>query len=221
MEFKGVLFEGWLWWLALTTGLACTALAGWHAPWRRLMAKGRFNVWCGAILALMLLWLLRTEVVPGLEFHLLCATSLTLMFGWSLALLGIALALLGISLAGWSDWHNYPFNFVSLGLLPVSLSYFSLLVARTFLPKHFFIFIFINAFITAGLVLILSGYATTALLVLAGHSSYQALESSVMPFFPMMFFPEAMLNGWIMTLLVVFRPEWVYSFRDEEYLERP
>jgi hypothetical protein len=31
--------------------------------------------------------------------------------------------------------------------------------------------------------------------------------------------PEAMLNGWIMAILVVFRPEWVYSFSDEQYLK--
>lgn len=219
MEFKGVLFDGWLWWLVLTSMAASIALGSWHAPWRRLMVKGRFNLWCGAILALMLLWLLRTEAVPGLEFHLLCVTSLTLMFGWSLALLGVALALLGISLAGWSDWHNYPFNLLSLGLLPVSLSYLSLLVARAFLPRHFFIFIFINAFITAGLVAMIGGYVAAGLLVMGGHYDYQSLEASVVPFFPVMFFPEAMLNGWIMTLLVVFRPEWVYSFQDEDYLK--
>jgi uncharacterized membrane protein len=219
MEFKGVLFDNWLWWLALTVTAAMMLLAIWHAPWRQLGQNGRFNVWCGAILGLMLLWLLRTEAVPGLEFHLLCVTTITLMFGWSLALLGVALALVGLSLAGWSDWQNFPFNLLSLGLLPVSLSYLSLLLARAFLPRHFFIFIFINAFITAGLVAMIGGYAATILLVSSGSYSYQLLESTVMPFFPVMFFPEAMLNGWVTTLLVVFRPQWVYSFLDEDYLK--
>lgn len=219
MEFKGTLFDGAFWWLALAATTALLALAAWHAPWRQLSRHGRFNVWCGAILGLMLLWLLRTEAVPGLEFHLLCLTSLTLMFGWSLALLAVAIALMGLGLAGWSDWQNFPFNFLSLGLLPASFSYLSLLLARAFLPRHFFVFIFINAFITAGLVAMLGGYAATALLVYGGVYDYQVLESTVVPFFPVMFFPEAMLNGWIMTLLVVFRPQWVYSFLDEDYLK--
>ena len=34
-----------------------------------------------------------------------------------------------------------------------------------------------------------------------------------------MFFPEAVLNGWVMSVLVGFKPEWVRSFRDEEYLD--
>jgi uncharacterized membrane protein len=33
-----------------------------------------------------------------------------------------------------------------------------------------------------------------------------------------MFFPEAFVNGFVMSVMVGFRPEWVCSFRDEEYL---
>jgi uncharacterized membrane protein len=33
-----------------------------------------------------------------------------------------------------------------------------------------------------------------------------------------MFFPEGMLNGWIMTVLVAFRPDWVSSFDDRLYI---
>jgi uncharacterized membrane protein len=31
--------------------------------------------------------------------------------------------------------------------------------------------------------------------------------------------PEAFLNGWVMTVLVAYRPNWVYSFSDELYLK--
>jgi len=41
----------------------------------------------------------------------------------------------------------------------------------------------------------------------------------VLPFFPMMFMPEAMLNGWVMVVLVAQRPGWVYSFSDDQYLK--
>jgi uncharacterized membrane protein len=54
------------------------------------------------------------------------------------------------------------------------------------------------------------------LLVGAGAYTFAQLQESVLPFFPLMFLPEAMLNGWIMVILVAFRPEWVYSFSDEE-----
>jgi uncharacterized membrane protein len=45
------------------------------------------------------------------------------------------------------------------------------------------------------------------------------LKQNFLPFFPLMFLPEAMVNGWIMTILVLYRPNWVGSFSDEIYLK--
>jgi uncharacterized membrane protein len=33
-----------------------------------------------------------------------------------------------------------------------------------------------------------------------------------------MFFPEAFVNGFVMSVMVGLRPEWVVSFDDDEYL---
>jgi uncharacterized membrane protein len=219
MEFSGNLFSPALWWGALMAMALLLLAAAWSAPWRRLLADpARANGWLAAMVGLMMLWLLRTEVAAGLEFHLLGVTALTLMQGWSLGLLGASLALLGVTLAGWGDWASFPFSLITVALAPVSISYLCLLLVRQFLPRHFFVFVFINAFVVGGLTGMLCGYLSAALLAASGLTSYAALEDSLVPFFPIMFFPEAMLNGWIMTLLVVFKPEWVYSFRDEEYL---
>ena len=43
-------------------------------------------------------------------------------------------------------------------------------------------------------------------------------QAILLPFFPLMFFPEGFINGWLMTVLVAFRPHWVYSFADEDYI---
>jgi uncharacterized membrane protein len=218
MEFNDNLFSPGVWWLSLTIMALLLLLAIRAARWRQLIDSKRANSWFAAIVGLMVLWLLRTEAIPDVTFHLLGVTSLTLMFGWALGLLGVALALLGVCLAGVANWGGYPFSLITLGVIPVSISYLSLLTIRHFLPRHFFVYVFLNAFITGGLAGMLAGYSAAGLLVLSGHYSYAALDDSLMPFFPIMFFPEAVLNGWIMTLLVVFRPEWVYSFRDDDYL---
>jgi len=218
MEFNGDIFSPGLWWSTLVFMALCLGTAVWFAPWRKLLDSARANGWLASILCLMMLWLLRTEVTAGLEFHLLGVTALTLMFGWSLGLIGASLALLGVTLGGWGDWVSFPFSLITVALAPVSISYLFLLLVRQFLPRHFFVFIFINAFVAGGLTGMLCGYLSAALLAASGLTSYAALQDTVMPFFPIMFFPEAMLNGWIITLLVVFKPEWVYSFRDEEYL---
>ena len=39
-------------------------------------------------------------------------------------------------------------------------------------------------------------------------------------FIIVMLFPEGFLNGMLMTILVVYRPEWVSSFDDREYLNK-
>ena len=57
------------------------------------------------------------------------------------------------------------------------------------------------------------------LLILSGAYTFAELDQTFLPFFPLMFLPEAFLNGWIMAVLVAFRPEWVYSFSDEQYLK--
>ncbi|MDX1269547.1 MAG: hypothetical protein R3311_19405, partial [Oceanisphaera sp.] len=48
----------------------------------------RSNVFFGAVVGMLVLWALRTEVTHGLVFHLSAVTAMTLMFGWSLSVIG-------------------------------------------------------------------------------------------------------------------------------------
>ncbi|OGT90618.1 MAG: molecular chaperone DnaJ [Gammaproteobacteria bacterium RIFOXYD12_FULL_61_37] len=218
MEFGANPFsETAFWAMAALDGLIL-AIAFWHAPWQRFIEDRRSNVYFGILVVLMLLWGMRVEVTNGLQFHLLGVTSLTLMFGWPLGVIGSVLALAGVTLAGWSEWAGLPFSIVTIGLVPVSLTFIIMLVVRAYLPKHFYIFVFVNAFVTGGLAGLTCGYLAAGMLALGGVQSFGHLRETVMPFFPIMFFPEAMFNGWMMTLMVVFKPDWVYSFSDREYL---
>lgn len=45
---------------------------------------------------------------------------------------------------------------------------------------------------------------------------WSALRDGVVSLLPLMLFPEGFLNGVIVTVLVGFRPQWIWSFRDEE-----
>jgi uncharacterized membrane protein len=104
-------------------------------------------------------------------------------------------------------------------LIPITLTQILLVLARSWLPKHFFIYVLGNGFLTAWLVAYISGYAAVALLVLSGAYTRADLELTIIPFFPMMFFPEAIINGWVITIFVLFRPHWVHSFSDEQYVK--
>jgi uncharacterized membrane protein len=218
MELDGELFSTTLlWWFA---GLFAVVLmfALRMAPWRRLARKGQLHVFLGAIVCLIVLWLIRGQVQAGISFHLLGVTVITLMFGWSMATIIASLALLAICLNLGFGWQGYVVSFITVVLVPITLSQISLVLVRSWMPRQFFVYVLGNGFFTAWLVGYISGYVAMLLLVLSGAYTMAELKVTVMPFFHLMFFPEALVNGWAITLMVVFFPAWVYSFSDEQYI---
>ncbi len=189
------------------------------APLRRFHAAGLIHFFLGSVLVLVRLWHGQVLVKPGLSFHMLGLTAITLMFGWSLAVIAASLALLGVCLNTGSGWESFALNAFIGGVVPISLTQILLILIRAYLPRHFFVYVLVNGFLTAGFVGIATGYLVTGLLVATGAYSFTQLAQGFLPFFPLMFLPEAIVNGWVMAVLVAFRPQWVYSFRDEEYLQ--
>jgi uncharacterized membrane protein len=198
--------------------LLALGLAVWLAPWRRLREGTPLHLFAGAAVSLMILWAMRTNVLPGLEFHLLGMTTVTLMLGWSFAVLTGSIALVGAALAGFGGWAGLPVNALLDVLLPATLTQTLLVLARSALPKHFFVYVFVNAFVAGGVAVLASGYAAVWILVGAEAVRLDDLRQGFLPFLPLMLFPEAFLNGFLMSVMVGLRPEWVWSFRDEEYL---
>lgn len=219
MELSGEFFS--VPWLVGLYGLL--ALALWKAlrwaAWGRLSEAQQLHVFLGSSVALMLLWALRTQIEPGFSWHLSGMVALTLMFGWSLAVIGGCLVLFGITLAGLNDWAGFGPSAAVQVLLPASLTQVALGLARAYLPRHYFVYVFVNAFLTGGVVAIASALATAGLLLAVGAFTLERLQQNYLLFLPLMFFPEAVLNGWTMSILVGYRPAWVSSFRDEDYLD--
>jgi uncharacterized membrane protein len=178
----------------------------------------RLHVFLGAVVCLVLLWHMRAEVTPGLSFHLLGVTAVTLMFGWALGVIGSTLALLGVAINAGSGWDAFVVNAVITGVLPVTLTQVLLVLIRHYLPRQFFVYVLANGFLTAGLASVVPAGLVAWMLVGSGAYSLDHLSHTFLPFFPLMFLPEAMLNGWIVAALVAFRPGWVGSFSDEVYI---
>jgi uncharacterized membrane protein len=59
----------------------------------------------------------------------------------------------------------------------------------------------------------------TLLLLGFEHASPSQLRDSYLSILPLMMFPEAFVNGLVVTGLVVFKPTWIPSFDDEVYLK--
>lgn len=209
--------EGW-YWAAWIVWVPLFAHSLWRAPWARLKNVELFNVWLGMIVLLTLVWSIKAGVKPGLAFHLLGATVFTLSFGPHLAFVGLSLVTLGITLNGEAGVFAYAANALLLAGLSVALSHVFFRAFCAVLPKHFFVYIFVNGFLVAALTIVGVGFAATVMLATVGAYEWSYLISEYFPFFVLLAFSEAWLSGMLMTLFVVYRPEWVVSFDDSIYL---
>lgn len=189
-----------------------------QAPWRVLNDSARLNVWLGMIVVLILLWNLKAGVKPGLSLHLLGAMVFTLCFGWALAFVGLCVVLAGATLNGVAGWESFALNALLMGGVGVAASHgIHRLVSRR-LPPHFFVYIFANGFFGAALSVIAVGIVSCLLLTLDGAYSAEYLCGEYLPYFLLLGFSEAWLSGMAITLFVVYRPEWVSTFDDKQYI---
>jgi uncharacterized membrane protein len=219
MELSGELFNTpWL----VAMGIGLLPLYWYALKWgdrRRLQEQRLFSPYFGSIVFLLLLWTLRTEVQDGLYWHVSGMVFMTLMWGWSLALIGGGLALFGLTLAGLNDWPGMLPTLWLQVVLPATLTQVVLGLVRAYLPKHFFIFVFINAFFCGGLSAVAAALAASFLLSTGVGYEWKVLSNEYLTLLPLMIFPEAFINGGVTTVLVGLRPQWVWSFSDEEYLQ--
>lgn len=188
------------------------------APWKRLTDSGQSNVWFGVVVALTLFWSMKAGVKPGLNLHLLGATTFTLMFGRQLAIIGLSIVMAAVTLNGAAGWDSYALNVLITAVFPCLAADMLLRIVERYLPPNFFCFIFCAAFFGAAIAVVSTGLLATLVLWLAGVYSAQTLFEEYFPYFALIGFAEAWLNGAAITLMVVYYPQWVGSFDDRRYL---
>lgn len=212
-----LLGEGW-YWAAWAVWLPLFARSLLRAPWTLLKESEQLNVWLGMIVVLTLLWSLKAGVKPGLSLHLLGATVFTLSFGPHLAFVGLSLVVLAITLNGEAGYFGFAVNALLMAGIGVMTSQAVHRLVLGFLPRHFFIYVFINGFLGSFLTVCAVGVAAACLLAMAGAYEWDYLASEYLPFLILLGFSEAWLSGMLMTLFVIYRPDWVVTFDDSIYL---
>lgn len=206
----------WLWalWL-IAAALALLILR--RAGWRMLADSTNLNIFLAATVCVLGLWLIKTGIKPGLNFHLVGATALTLMFRPLFALFSLALLTAAISI-----WHGeytaFAANWLIMGAVPVGMSWLIYRLTDSKLPNHLFIYIFINAFFGAALAIIAVGVASTGFIALAEAYPLKYLLEEYLPYFFLIAFSEAFITGMLVTMMVIYKPEWVATFDDRRYL---
>lgn len=190
-----------------------------QAPWGRLRSGRDQHVFLGSVVGLLLLWSLEAGIAPGLGFHFLGATVVTLMFGWSLAVIALSLASLATALMA-GGLEALSVNALLLGVLPVTVSYGIWRLVSGYLPHHVFVYIFLCAFVAAILAAGSAVLALAGLLLAAEAAPAWRVTDEYLPFLPLYLFPEGVLNGMLTTVFVGLRPQWLATFDDESYLKR-
>ena len=213
---EGLFGHGWSLWAFLPLAMVwlwCLRTA----PWRRLADSRQLNVWLGSVVVLMLVWSMKAGVRPGLNLHLLGATALTLMFGRQLAILGLSVVMAAVTLNGAAGWEPYALNVLVTAVFPSVAAHALLRVVERYLPANFFCYIFCAAFFGAAIAVVATGLLASLVLWLAGVYTAEMLVNDYLPYYTLLGFAEAWLNGAAITLMVVYYPDWVGSFDDRRH----
>ncbi len=166
------------------------------------------------------LWTLRAGLHEGLEVHFLGLTSLTLLLGWRLALLAPCLTLLVLGYFGVASLADFGWQALIGIALPVATSWLLFLASWAWMPRHLFVYLFVVAFFGGALSISVKMIASALLMGMSGAYPWHTISADYLSIWPLLLFPEALLNGMTMTLLAVYRPHWVNTFFDREYLGR-
>ncbi len=172
----------------------------------------------GAAASLFTLWLFRAGIYEGLDVHFLWLTAMSLLLGLRWALLSAFIALLGITVLGKESWTMFGINGLLGICVPVVLSYLVYNFSFHKLPRHLFIYIFICAFIPGTVMIATKMFLLGGYYYLDGIHDWITVKDNYLALIPLMLFPEGMLNGMTMTLLIIYKPTWVYTFYDKFYL---
>lgn len=200
--------------------LLCLLLSTRFAPWRTLLNKQESqHVFLGAVVTLLTIWGIKAGISPGLGFHHLGATVFTLMFGWPLAIVGLTITMIASLLLQSPDWASLGVNGLISIVIPIVISYSILKLSQKWLPDNFFIYIFICAFFGAATAIAASRLSAIALLSLINAYPKDQLIEESLQYLPLFMFPEAFVTGMLITIFVVYQPDWVVTFDDERYIK--
>ena len=214
MMSEGQLAALLIWLLLLTFSLRRTL-------WQLLHDNPLYqHLLLGSAIALIPLWTLRAGLHDGLEVHFLGLTTLTLLLGWRLALLAPCLTLLVLDYFGVTNLADFGWQALVGIALPVASSWLLFLASWAWLPRHLFVYIFVAAFLGGALAISVKVAASALLMGISGSYPWHTITADYLSIWPLLLFPEALLNGMTMTLLAIYRPHWVNTFFDREYLGR-
>lgn len=197
--------------------------AAWRAPWIELLSDlRRQHLLFGTVLMVFLLWLMRRDFASGVSFHFIGMTAVVLLLDWPLAVVAGLMAQLGLVALGRQDWLAMGANGLLLVALPVLITECCALWVERLRPRNLFVYIFCSGFFPAALAAAVCCLFGALLLYWGGVFVFPSLDTEdAMAYLWLIMFPEAFINGTVISALVVFYPDWLETFNRSRYLQAP
>lgn len=182
--------------------------------------KRRQHLVFGATASVFFLWIFRAGIFAGLDVHFLWLTALTLTLGFRWAVFAATGALIGVTLIGKESWPMLGVNGLFGVLVPIAVSYLIYMLSFHKMARHFFVYIFVCAFFPGAVMIALKMALLGSYYALDGIYSWDVVKDNYLVLIPLLLFPEGLLNGMTMTLLIIYRPHWVHTFHDKFYIDK-
>lgn len=201
---------------------AVLLLALWKTPWVELFSDSRRqHLLFGTVAALCVLWLLRHDFPNGISVHFIGMTAVTLLLGWPLAILSGLFAQLVLIVFGQPELIAAGANGLLLVAVPVLIAELAARLVEHHKPNNLFVYIFCSCFFPAALTAAICAGLGFLLLLGNGLFIFPPWLGEYFAVVMMVLFPEAFINGTIISTLVVYRPEWLETFNRTRYLAAP
>lgn len=208
--------------LAWLLYLPVLAWAVWRSPWVELFTDNRRqHLLFGTVFALFLLWLVRRDFETGVSYHFIGMTAVTLLLDWPLAILGGLAAQVGLLALGRQDLAALGVNGLLFIGLPVLVTEACAVLVERARPKSPFVYIFCSGFLAAALAALMCLLFALGLLWQEGMFEMPIWLEDFAGYLWLIIFPEAFINGMVISALVVFSPEWLETFNRTRDLSAP
>jgi len=212
-------FSLWIGWLLYAPPLL---VALWKTPWVELFSDNRRqHLLFGTVIVLCALWLLRRDFPSGISVHFIGMTAVTLLLGWPLAILAGLFAQLVLVAFGKPELIAVGINGVILVVVPVIIAESAARLVERSRPENLFVYIFFSCFFPAALTAAVCAVLGFILILSNGLFIFPPWLEEFYGIVLMVIFPEAFINGTIISSLVVYQPEWLETFNRTRYLQAP
>ena len=193
-----------------------------HLPWQVLLSdRALQHRFLGASVLLLLVWQIKVDISIGVAIHFLGITSLTLVFGWPLAMLSVVFAQLGLLYTSGDALSSFALNFLLNGAVPIGVTWCCHRFIESKEPRNPFVFIMGTGFAGCLIGCLAVCVMGVALLWLGGRFEFSQGATDYLAFLPLVLIPEAVINGMFISSLSILHPQWVTAFNDERYFQAP